>query len=219
MTAGRHKLDQGKSQIQSNVLSMARKAHTAIEYAMTSLESQDAGIARQVIDEDREVNELLRIIESECLNLLALHQPEASDLREVIGYMQIATEIERVADHAKDISKIVLGMDASDFSGPMEQLAKMSDTALEMLSQLLEALENGDAELATTAASCDDEIDDLDEEACSSLMMQVMTTADPSMRATHLLWIAYHLERIGDRLTNMAERIVFMTTAETPELG
>ena len=161
---------------------------------------------------------MTRIVEQECLEALALQQPVARDLREILASLQIAGELERIADHAKDIAAIVLGMDASQFDGPMARIAEMEDLCQDMLTRVMEAFENRDAKLARAAADTDNEIDDLDEQAVSSLMMRLMTEPDVRMHATHLLWIAYHLERIGDRVTNIAERVVFMVNAETPDL-
>lgn len=212
-------LDRQEVRIHDNVLSMARLAGQALESAMDSLMSQNAELADQVVAGDPQINTLLRVVESECLRALALHQPVAADLRDIVASMQIATELERIADHAKDIAKIVLGMDPGDFSGPMDRLAGMNDVCVNMLVQVMDAYQCRDAGLARSAAEHDREIDELDQQAASSLLMQLMTTADATMHATHLLWIAYHLERTGDRVTNIAERVVFMATAETPELG
>ncbi|TNF98995.1 MAG: hypothetical protein EP297_06560, partial [Gammaproteobacteria bacterium] len=115
-------------------------------------------------------------------------------------------------------ARIVLGMDPDDFSGPMEQLMKMRDVCQNMFTQVMEAFENRDEALAITAAANDDEVDELNVEASSSLLMQLVTQPDPGMHATHLLWIAYHMERVGDRIKNIAERVVFMITSETPDL-
>jgi phosphate transport system protein len=219
MTNTHRVLDRQEVRIHHNVLDMAKLAGGALESAMDSLMSQNAALAQQVVDGDPQINTLLRVIESECLAALTLRQPIAADLRDIVASMQIASELERIADHAKDIAKIVLGMDPGDFSGPMDRLASMNDVCVHMLMQVMDAYQSRDSDLARAAASHDEEVDELDEQAASSLMMQLMTAADPTMHATHLLWIAYHLERTGDRITNIAERIVFMVTAETPELG
>jgi phosphate transport system protein len=219
MSEPRRVLDREEIQIHQNVLNMARLAGEALEHAMDSLLSQNAELAQQVVDNDLQINTLLRVIENECLEALALQQPVAGDLRDIVASMQIAAEVERIADHAKDVAKIVLGMDPGDFSGPMDRLSSMSDLCVNMLTRVMEAYDNRDEDLARTAAEDDCQVDELDEEAASSLMMQLMTAPDATMHATHLLWIAYHLERTGDRITNIAERVVFMATAETPELG
>ena len=198
---------------------MAKLARQSLESAMDSLKTQDAGLATQVVESDLKQNNLLRIIEKECLDILGTLEPRADDLREVVASLQISTELERISDHAKDIANIVLGMNPEDFSGPMDRIAAMGDLCQTMLLQVMEAYENLDKELAESVAAADSEVDELDEEASSSLMMTVMTAADDQLHATHLLWIAYHLERTGDRITNIAERVVFMVTAETPDLG
>ncbi len=218
MTASRSALSSEESLIHDNLMKMAAIAGKAAENAVAGLMAQDAELCQSVVDEDNSLNALYRIVEQECLLVLAQQQPVAGDLREVVGSLQIAGEIERIGDHAKDVAKIVLGMDPSDFSGPMQHISKMGDLCCCMLGQVMEAVSNKDESLARLAASEDRELDDLDEQAVSSLMMKLMSEPDVSMRSTHLLWIAYHLERIGDRVSNIAERVVFMVTADTPEL-
>ncbi len=219
MTTPHRLLTRAEAQVHQNLFTMTDKAHKSLEQAMEALKTQNADLAQDIVNADLQQNHLMRIIERECLQILATLEPKAGDLREVIASLQISTELERIADHAKSIANIVLGMDPSDFSGPMDRLAAMGDLCQTMLVQVMEAYENMDTELANHVADHDKQIDELDEEACSSLMMTLMTSADTSMHCTHLLWIAYHLERIGDRITNIAERVVFMVTAETPDLG
>jgi phosphate transport system protein len=219
MTEPRRVLDREEVQIHRNLLNMSRLTAEALQHALESLLSQNAELAQKVIEEDVQINAMLRVIENECLRALALQQPVANDLRDIVSSMQIAAEVERVADHAKGIAKIVLGMDAGDFSGPMDRISSMGDICTNMLTRVMEAYDNRDEALARAAAEEDQDVDELDEEACSSLMMKLMTEPDPTMHCTHLMWIAYHLERIGDRVTNIAERVVFMVSAETPELG
>ncbi len=219
MTTPHRLLARAEGQVHQNLFTMARQAREALERATDALKTQNAELAQEVVRADLQQNHLLRIIERECLEILATLEPKAGDLREVVASLQIASELERIADHAKDIAKIVLEMDPSDFSGPMDRISTMADLCQTMLVRVMEAYENLDAELARDVAERDCEVDELDEAACSSLMMTLMTAPDTTMHATHLLWIAYHLERVGDRITNIAERVVFMVTAETPDLG
>jgi phosphate transport system protein len=211
-------LEREERQIHDNVMAMAKLAAEALEKATDSLMSQNAELAEAVVGEDAQINALMRIVENECLEALALQQPVARDLRAIIASLQIATDLERIADHGKSIASIVLGMDGSSFDGPLDRIAEMEDTCQNMLTRVMEAYENRDAALARAAAADDNTVDDLDEQAVSSLMMKLMTAPDVGMHATHLLWIAYHLERVGDRVTNIAERVVFMVSAETPDL-
>lgn len=218
MDATNRKLESEENLIHQNLDKMGAIAARELENALAALMSQDAALAQSVVDTDNQLDQLHRIVEQECLETLALRQPVARDLRDVIGSLQIASEIERIGDHAKDIAKIVLGMDASDFSGPMEQIGKMGDLCGGMLNHVMEAVRNRDESLAKHAAASDGELDELDQEAVSSLMMALMVAPDATMHSTHLLWIAYHLERIGDRVTNIAERVVFIVTSDTPDL-
>ncbi len=211
-------LDREEKQIHDNVMAMAVLAGEALAKATDSLMSQNAELAQEVVAADLKINALMRIVENECLEALALQQPVARDLREIIASLQIAGDLERIADHGKSIASIVLGMDGSSFHGPLDRIAEMEDTCQNMLTRVMEAFENRDPNLAVAAAADDNRVDDLDEQAVSSLMMRLMTEPDKGMHATHLLWIAYHLERVGDRVTNVAERVVFMVNAETPDL-
>lgn len=219
MTSSHRLLVRAEAQVHNNLRSMTQLAQLAVEEAMNALKTQNADLAKKVVDEDLKQNHLMRIIEQECLHIIATLEPKAIDLREVVASLQISSELERISDHAKDIAKIVLAMDAADFSGPMDRIAAMGDLCQHMISQVMESYSNLNADLAHHVADSDKQVDELDEEACSSLMMTLMTSADTSMHATHLLWIAYHLERIGDRVRNIAERVVFMVTADTPDLG
>jgi len=217
--AGSHRmLSREEKLIHDNLMKMGSIAGKELENALAALMSQKVELAQAAVESDSDLNALHRIVETECLNALALRQPVASDLREVVGSLQIAAELERIGDHAKDIAKIVLAMDPSDFSGPMQQISQMGDLSSSMLERAMEAVSNKDEALARLAAEEDGEMDDLDREAVSSLMMTLMSEPDASMRSTHLLWVAYHLERVGDRVTNIAERVVFMVTNDTPDL-
>lgn len=218
MGGSNRRLEKEETRIHDNLGKMAGITRTELEGALMALESQSADQAQAVVDSDVDLNNLHRIVEQECLEVLALQGPVARDLREVIGSLQVAGELERIGDHAKGIAKIVLQMDASNFSGPMDQISRMGDLVLTMLGQATEAVLNRDEALARLAAAEDSEVDELDQEAVSGLLMQLASAPDTSMHNTHLLWIAYHLERVGDRVKNMAERVVFMVRSENVEL-
>ena len=205
--------------IHAEILEMARLAGTAFDEAVESLRSQDAERAERVIRDDGAINALRRQVERECLFAIASQQPVARDLRELVAGLLIASDLERIADHAAGIAKIVLEMDPSDLSGPMEKLWLMTGVARRMLDVVTTAYDTADAELAQSAGALDTELDDLHEQCLATLVMQLATAADVHSRATHLLWIVHKLERIGDHATNVAERVVFLVSGETPELN
>ncbi len=205
--------------IHTEILEMARLAGAAFDEAIESLRTQDAERAERVIRDDGAINALRRQVERECLFAIASQQPVARDLRALVAGLLIASDLERIADHAAGIAKIVLEMDPSDVSGPMEKLWTMAGVARRMLEVVTSAYDTADAELAHSAGALDSELDDLHEQCLATLVMQLATAADVHSRATHLLWIVHKLERIGDHATNVAERVVFLVSGETPELN
>ena len=205
--------------IHSEILELARLAGRAFEEAVESLRLQDAERAGRVIADDRMINELRRRVERECLFAIASQQPVARDLRELVAGLLIASDLERIADHAAGVAKIVREMDPSDLSGPMDKLWQMAGIARRMLETVTRAYDLADAELARQVGDADTELDDLHEQCLATLVMRLATEADVHSRATHLLWIAHKLERVGDHATNVAERVVFLVSGETPELN
>jgi len=205
--------------IHSDILELARLASRAFEEAVESLRLQNAERAGRVIADDQVINVLRRRVECECLFAIASQQPVARDLRELVAGLLIASDLERIADHAAGVAKIVREMDPSDISGPMEKLWQMAAVARRMLEAVARAYDTADAELARQVGAMDTELDDLHEECLATLVMRLATEADVHSHATHLLWIVHKLERIGDHATNVAERVVFLVSGETPELN
>ena len=205
--------------IHDQIQAMARLARTAFDGAVASLRDQNVDQAERIIRSDAEVNALRRQVERECLFAIASQQPVARDLRVIIADLLIASDLERMADHAAGIAKIVLEMDPSDASGPIDKLWRMADVVGDMIDKVWLAYDDGDEALAREVGRLDGEVDDLHEEVLAALVMRLATEPDTSSRATHLLWITHKLERIGDHATNVAERVVFMVTGETPELN
>ena len=205
--------------IHAEILEMARLAGRAVDEAVESLRLQDAERAARVITNDQVINDLRRRVERECLFAVASQQPVARDLRELIAGLLIASDLERIADHAAGVAKIVREMDPSDISGPMDKLWQMTAVARRMLETVTRAYDAADADLAREVGDIDTELDDLHEECLATLVMRLATQADVHSHATHLLWIVHNLERIGDYATNVAERVVFLVSGETPELN
>ena len=218
MATGRHYLSEQESHSRVLINQMYQIAMEALEKSMESLESQNAFEADYIIQRDSELNSLNRQVEQECLFMVTTRQPVARDALEIFATLQISNHLERIGDHAKDIAAIVKGMDPTDFSGPMDKLTEMASVCGDMFMKVIEAYNNRDVELAKVCANEDHDVDDLNSLTSSSLLMDLVTRPDEHMHATHLLWIAYHLERIGDLIKNIAERVVFMVTAKTPDL-
>jgi phosphate transport system protein len=211
--------DREYAHVQEQVLKLGQLVDQAIARSLKSLQGRDQELAQQVIEEDAAVNELRFHIEEECLALIATQQPTASDLRAVIAAMSIIVDLERMGDHAAGISKTVIKMGDEPLLKPLIDIPKMAKLAREMLATSLKAFVERDATAARAVAERDDEIDVLYKAIFDELVEIMAKKPDAVSRATYLLWCAHNLERIGDRVTNIAERVVFMSTGDMKELN
>ena len=211
-----------ESQIQAlrdDVVAMASMVDKAIAKAVDALESQDVGLARLVRKEDKAINEARWAGEDRALTLIATQAPMAGDLRMIASALQVFTDLERMADHAAGIAKIVIDTADEALLKPLVDIPRMSVLARGMLADAITAFMDRDADLAREVAICDDEVDALYEQIYRELLTFMMADPTTITRATHLLWAGHNLERIADRVTNICERVVFTVTGETEELG
>ncbi|NIM94166.1 MAG: phosphate signaling complex protein PhoU [Anaerolineales bacterium] len=218
-TGIRSALDQGLAEIEEDLLRMGDLIDRALERSMTSLATRDQVLAQQVIEEDERVNAYRYKIEESCLALIATQQPTASDLRTIIAIMNVVVDMERIADYATAVAKTVIRMGDEPLLKPLIDLPKMVELAREMLRDSLQALLNHDVEWAKEIATRDDEMDRLYQAIFDELVEIMAEQPGSATRATYLLWCAHNVERVGDRVTNIAERTVFVTTGDVEELN
>ena len=211
--------DQKLIEIRDNIIRMGQLVDAAIEKSMACLKRQDHNLARQVISDDTAINNLRFTVEEECLAVIATQQPMASDLRVIVAAMNLVNDLERMADHATGIAKTVLRMGHEPLLKPLVDLPRMADAARDMLRRSLDAFLARDTAAAHAIAGEDDQIDHLYKAIFDELL--AIMARDPStiQRGTYLLWCAHNLERIGDRVTNIAERVIFMTEGTMQELN
>jgi phosphate transport system protein len=219
MLSPRSTLDREFSAIRDNILRMGSLVDTAIDRSIQALRTQDVVLSRQIIADDQGINDLRFTIEEECLALIATQQPVASDLRAVIAAMNIVNDMERMGDHATGIAKTVIRMGGEPLLKPLVDIPRIADLAREMLKKSLDAFLARDAEAARAVARQDDEIDRLYNQIFRELLSFMIEDPATTTRGTYLLWAAHNLERIGDRATNIAERVIFMTTGTMKELN
>ena len=212
-------LDQEARAINDDLLRMQKLVDQSILRSVDSLKRRDQTLAQQVIDEDVEINDLRFKIEEACLSLIATQQPAASDLRSVIAAMHMVVEMERMADHATGIAKTVIMMGDEPLLKPLVHIPKMAELARDMLRDSLQAYNERDAEKARQIAVRDDDMDGLYRAVFDELVKIMSKTPGSATRATYLLWCAHNLERIGDRVTNIAERVIFVNTGDMQELN
>jgi phosphate transport system protein len=205
-------------ELHDHVMELGLMVDRQIERSLQALIDRDLSLAESVIRDDAEVNRERFNIDNSCLSLLAQQAPMASDLRMIVSVLSIISDLERMGDHAEGIAKIVIDMADEPMVKPLIDIPKMADNAREMLRHALESFHNGDVEQAFAVGRADDVVDNLQDVVYHDLveiMIKDPSTVEP---CTHLLWVAHNLERIADRATNIAERVVFTVTGALPEM-
>ena len=194
------------AELQDTVLEMTSMVDRAIERSLSALVNRDVSLAREVIEEDRLVNEIGYRIQNQCVELLARQSPLAGDLRLVVSVSALAAELERMADHAEGNAQIVVMMQDEPLVKPLVDIPIMAEKARAMMNRGIQAFLDKDIDEAHAVSNDDDEVDALYDTIYADLI-QVMV-GDPTKiePATRLLWVAHNLERIADRATNIAER-------------
>lgn len=211
--------DREFEQIQQEVLHMRELVDQAILQGYTSLAERTPDLARQVIAGDEAINDLRFRIEERALALIATQQPTATDLRKVIAIMNVVVDLERMGDYATGIATTVILMGDEPLLKPLIDLPKMVDLAREMLREGVQALLDQNVEKAHEIAERDDEMDLLYRAIFDELVEIMSKKPEGVQRATYLLWCAHNVERMGDRVTNIAERVVFIATGDMKELN
>jgi phosphate transport system protein len=209
-------LDQELNQLKDNIIRLASAAIESIDKAMSTLQTRDVAQANQVVANDEAINQLRYDIEEKALLILATQAPTASDLRAVIAAIHLAVELERIGDHASGIARLVERMEDEEEIDTLYKLPKMAKRASEMLQQGIDAYIQRDPQLALDMIKRDDKIDKQYNKLFREALEE-MRDDDYIRRATYLLWVGHNLERIGDRATNIAERVIFMCTGEFVE--
>ncbi|MBU4482463.1 phosphate signaling complex protein PhoU [Patescibacteria group bacterium] len=211
----KRQFDEDLKKLNTDILKMATLAEEAIFKSIESLKNRDKELAQFVIQEDKKVDELELTVEETAIDLLALKQPLARDLRFITTGMKINAELERIADLAVNIAQRVLELADKPILKPLIDIPKLTDVARKMVKDVIDAFVNSDENLAKKVILSDSEADNLrnliQEELINDYMSKDASTAT---RAVPLLLIARHLERICDHATNIAEDVVYMVRAE-----
>jgi phosphate transport system protein len=214
----RETFERDLQRLQDEVLVLGSMVEKAIIESVEVLKRRDMEGARRLIAEDRILNEKRFAIEDDTLVLIATQQPMAGDLRTLAAVLAIISELERIGDYAKGISKINLMIGEEPLIKPLVDLPWMAEKARDMLHRALEAFVQRDVDLARAIPADDDEVDALYNQVYRELLTFIM--ADPSTidQATYLLWAAHNLERAADRVINICERVVFTVTGQLMEM-
>jgi phosphate transport system protein len=205
--------------LKSSLLELGEVTGRTIVDGVEALKTRDRVQAQSLIDSDKEINRMRYDIEERAYELIATQQPLASDLREIISILLIAIELERIADHSKNLGEIVIHMGNEPLLKPLIDIPRMAETCESMLAQALDAFTRNDAEAGRAVCNRDDEIDSLYKQIFRELLTYVMEDSRTVTRALNLLFAAHNLERIGDRITNIGERVIYAATGRLEELN
>ena len=212
MDLHRH-LDDELSSLRDRVLLLGGEAELALERAMSALSERDSDLARDVLDHDDQVDHLEVEIDRQCIDIIALRQPAARDLRFVISVAKMAPVLERIADHACNIARTAIDLNNEPELRSVLDLSRMSDHALKMLRGALDAFTSNDAAMAREIIKSDTEINDLYNHSFHHLIEMMVSEPATATRDARLLFVAKHLERIGDYVTDICELTVYMAEA------
>lgn len=206
-------IDQQLDVLRDKVLLLGGKAETAVEKAMQALSTRDSALAQAVLDEDKIINQMELEIDRMSVEIIALHQPAAHDLRLVISVAKITPVLERLADHAGNIAEAVLVINTEPELRPFPDLSIMAATAAEMLKKALDAFIAEDADEARRIIKQDRVIDACYKKVFGELIGSIINDPTTTTGAAQLLFVAKHLERIGDYVKDVCELTVYLAEA------
>lgn len=212
-------IDRSESSVRKRLTVLFEATDRAVENALICIKSHDTKLAQTIIDGDAEINQLYHSTEEECVSVIARMQPMARDLRELISDMQIAAELERIGDYAATIASKVQLMDVPPPTEIVEAVGQLGEHCRNILANVWKAYEAHDSELARETASLDDEIDSAEKAITEQVFAWQSEHPDDFIISAYTLWITHSLERIGDRATNIAERVVYIATSKTEDLN
>ncbi len=205
----RSKFDEQLSELNKEMIEMGNKIICSIQRAIEALSSKNEYMARLIMDGDMEVDRLQKKIEGICFNLLIQQQPVAKDLRTVTAALKMVTDMERIGDHAADISEMTILMGQNSEIDKFEHISKMATETMLMLNHSIEAYVEKDVKKAEEVIEHDDIVDSLFDEAKRDVISLILRAPTEGEEATDILMVAKYFERIGDHATNIAEWVIY----------
>ncbi len=205
--------EQQIEELKRQLLHMSGLSERITRKAVEALQRRDVGLANEVFADDRAIDKLELDLEERCVHLLALQQPLARDLRLITSAIKISNDLERVGDHAVNIAGCAQELAARPPARPLPDLEHMTDAAIEMLRDALDAFVRGDADAARRLCRRDDEVDALNRRLFGELLARMVASPAEIETCMTLVLVSRNLERIGDLATNIAEEVVFIAEA------
>jgi len=196
--------------LRSKLLSLGGKVESEIAVSVRALIERDSNLAEEVVGADREVNRMEVEIDETCRRLLALRQPAASDLRFITTALKIVVDLERIGDLAVNIAERAIDLNQSPPLRPLHDLVKLAELCKQQVHKALDAFVEADAEKAAAVINDDELVDALYHTLFNELLGLMMEDSKNIRRASSLMFVAKHLERLADHATNVAEMVIYM---------
>ena len=215
----RVEFDRQLAEIQEDMLVMGTMVETAVTRGIQALKDRDVDMARKIITDDVAINDKRYETEEKCLDLIAMQQPLATDLRTIASVLHITVDLERMGDHGEGIAKIAILLADEPPLKPYIDIPRMGEIATSMLRGSIEAFRDRDTAKAREIVNRDDEVDALYDQVYRELLTFMINDPKTIERATYLIWAAHNLERIADRVTNICERVVYLVEGKIEDLN
>lgn len=213
----RNRFDRQLEELNDELIEMGSLIEKAIEMGISALVKQDVEKAKQAIEFDNEIDRQEKTIESLCMKLLLQQQPVAKDLRLISAALKMITDMERIGDHAADISEMTIQMAGSTYEKNdinIDLIKEMAKETTNMVIKSVDAFVNKDLELARYVIGRDDIVDDFFDQFKKQLISIINANVKNGEQATDMLMVAKYFERIGDHATNIAEWVIYSITGE-----
>ena len=219
MSLYRERYHRDLTELKNLTKELADLVGAAIEKSVIALIDANVELAREVIKKDQDMDDLSLRIENLCMELLALQQPMARDLRRIIGILKIGIDLERIGDLSVDVARVTAQSQNKIPITKLEYIPRMAEISKKMLMESMEALMNNDADMARQVTKWDYEIDGLYVKARDKLLNIIIERPEVIKEGTSLLMVNRHLERTGDHICNICETIVYMVEAKREHLN
>lgn len=211
----RNKFNKQLTELNDEMIHMGTMIEHSIASAVDALVNRNEALARTIMEGDEDIDRAQKRIENICFNLLVQQQPVAKDLRTITAAMKMVTDMERIGDHAADISEITIFMAQQDFHADFSHIHKMAEETVIMLNWSIEAYVERNQKKAQKVIDHDDVVDNLFDEVKKDIIDLILKDPEDGEEATDLLMVAKYFERIGDHATNIAEWVIYsIRTAE-----
>jgi len=214
MNTNRGTFDRQLGTLRDQVAQMGDMVQQSISLSVCALQNQDMALAKQIDQSDSQVNARRFAVEERAYQLLAMQQPCARDMRTIVGLVTTITNLERIGDHAAGIARLTLRLGEHPVIMPLPLFGAMAITDQWLLRNSVTAFVTQDEELAQTVIDRDSEVDQMHRDAYQQLLTTMAQNPDSIEAGTMMLWVSHNLERIGDRASNIAVRVSYLTKGE-----